>query len=1150
MEIAAEIIGELTALGLKVSVQNQKLLISGDRTNLSKGLLARITAEKENIIACLTPLYSDLEIIEQPIFTAKGTQYTTTGAQRRLWLLSQFDKAGAAYNITVRLNLRGRLDVMALQQSIDLLTARHESLRTIFRFEEGKLEQLVMPAHKVPLTVNDISSLSDLDKEEFIVKSYKDTKNRLFDLASGPLIEIGIIALNTIDSILFITVHHIVSDGWSLKVLTKEILDNYKNICKGISAKMPELLQYGNYAAWLERKTWTLKVLHASFWKLYIPEEPVFLELPTVHRRPAFKSFDGNKARKYIKKPTYDGISALSASAGVTVFNFFRATFALLLAKLTGQKSIPIGIPVSCRTSRVLINEIGLYINTLPFFSRYDPNAAFKQFLQETSLDSWRVLAHQDYPFDMIVSDLGLTGNGHRNPLFDVMMVFNEQVSKNDLSVVSQECGLEITSAEERLYHGKDHEYLDVGAQMDLTFIFGNEPGGEHYLDVEYNSTLFDSKTIQNFIGYYEFIIGQVLAEPDIILSEIRLLSNEQVEVYLKDFNDTAHQFEHSLTVTELFEKVVKEIPGAVAVKHEGAEITYSALNEKANRLVGYIRSRYTIMADTPVAIKLEKSLWMLISILAVLKSGGAYVPINPRHPPQRTDFILNNSSCAAVIDQSLIDDFKALEQNYSGEDTRPLHHPGNLAYIIYTSGSTGQPKGCMLEHRSLVNRLQWMWTDLKFDRSDVILQKTAFSFDVSIWELLMPLCYGAQMVLCNATELLSPKHLKEVVANYSVTCMHFVPTMLNTFLEFDDRLLDTGNLLKSLKKVIASGEALTGEVVNKWYSTSSVPLYNLYGPTEAAIDVTCYKVLPTDVTVPIGKPIWNTQLYIFNEDLQLLPPGIIGEICIGGVGLARGYINQPDLSAEKFCSNPLQPKERIYRTGDLGRWREDGNIEFLGRQDDQVKIRGHRVELGEIENILMTHPDIREAAVVTKKGPRSIDEISAFIVCCRPFFVTELNGFLSSILPDFMLPASYIQLDVLPLNASGKTDKKALKNNGKTGLTALSVYTEAASDLEKQLSEVWRQVLEREKVGVNDNFFDLGGNSLKVLSLVAAIKRHIGTDIPVVKIFQFPTISLLAAELTSTDPENRNTEAEADVLRTASVGVMEQTLSLLNFKI
>jgi amino acid adenylation domain-containing protein len=497
---------------------------------------------------------------------------------------------------------------------------------------------------------------------------------------------------------------------------------------------------------------------------------------------------------------------------------------------------------------------------------------------------------------------------------------------------------------------------------------------------------------LQRLHEHFDQLITLALKDKGQLVKNCTYTSEGEEQLLLHTFNDTAHPYRANQTLVSLFEEQVAAAPDREILKFDKVSLTFRELNETANQLSAYLRKQYGVQPDDRVCIKLERSEWMIIAILGVLKSGGAYVPVDPAYPEERIAYMLGDSNSKVLLDEKELQHFRKQQAQYSKENQQLISRPSGLAYIIYTSGSTGRPKGCMLEHGSIVNRLQWMWEQYGFTKEDVILQKTTFTFDVSVWELFLPLCYGATMVLCHREDIAVPERIVSLIRQHKVSCMHFVPSMMNAF---------TGNLferdtigeeLQSLRLIITSGEALPVQTLKNWYAKVPVPVHNLYGPTEASVDVSFYATSPTDEMVLIGKPVWNTQLYITGQDGQLQSPGIPGEICIAGVGLARGYINNPELTTEKFVNNPFRPGTKMYRTGDIGRWLEDGNIEYIGRKDGQVKIRGHRVETGEVEAVLLDHPDIESCVVTVQSSGGNVNELRACIVSRTLLNIVELR--------------------------------------------------------------------------------------------------------------------------------------------------------------
>lgn len=682
-----------------------------------------------------------------------------------------------------------------------------------------------------------------------------------------------------------------------------------------------------------------------------------------------------------------------------------------------------------------------------------------------------------------------------------------------------------------RLIGEEDADYDRFGL-----FFYIAEQDNKTQVIISYDRDLYATWFIEQAGAHYLRVLSQLLHHPDGIVAEGEILQDTEIRLLQDVFNNTERPFSDQATIPGLFQQQARKTPDAIALVHGPVTMTYRDLNKKANQLAHYLQNRHGIRKEALVGIMTDRGAWMIISLLGVLKAGAAYVPIDPGYPPDRLAFLFADADLALLITDdgrpsavqadkiiSLHED-GAVIHAYPVEDPSPSCGPSNLAYVIYTSGSTGKPKGVMLEHAGVVNRIEWMWRHYGFSDQDVILQKTPFVFDVSVWELFMPLCFGARLVLCNKDIIYDPLRIIACIAEYHITTLHFVPGMLNLFL---DAIRDVHSLqLKSLRHIMASGEALLPEVVKKHYRLLDMPLYNLYGPTEAAVDVTSYETKASDAVIPIGKPIWNIRIYILDQDMNRVPVGVTGELCIAGIGLARAYLNREELTAQRFVKYPLEPGG-LYKTGDYARWMPDGNIEYIGRIDEQVKIRGYRIELGEIENVLLGHPAIESAAVLTRQEQKGERYLVAFFQHKASITDGQLKAYLEARLPDYMVPAFYIAIDQFPLTTSGKTDRKALARYEDIR-SDKEQYKAPSNEWEERLVEIWQQELKIDRIGVASNYFSLGGDSLKAIRLVSRINNTLKTGLDVKDIFTTLTIERLAGFIAAAEDNPADTIADS----------------------
>jgi tyrocidine synthetase III len=1043
--------------------------------------------------------------------------YAVSSSQRRLWVLSRFAEANTAYNVPRVYVFKGDLQIDALQYAFDNLVARHEILRTVFKEdEEGDIRQFIQK--EITFSIAQFDLRNEKDAQGKIKTLVQQECNKPFSLSDGPLLRATTYRAANDEWIFCYVIHHIISDGWSMDVIIKELLQFYNAYVHGQpDALQPLPIQYKDYAAWQQDQLSGVSLgNHKNYWLQQFAGELPVLEFPADKPRPAVKTYHGGAVTRTLPADLANQLNAFAQEQGATLFMSLLAAVNVLLHRYTGQGDIIIGSPIANRQHADLEEQIGYYLNTLALRSRFTGNETFRELLvkvKQVTLDAYE---HQVYPFDELVDELKLHRDTSRHPLFDVMVVLQNAGADNVAAYPKPE-GLEITG------YNQEEQVL---SKFDWLFGFASNEDSIQ-LSLEYNNDIYHQTTAEQLCNHLEQLLKAMLEQPGVAVGEINYLREEERHTLITTFNKTGIDYISNKTLSQLFEEQAAKTPDNVALVFRDKKLTYRELNEEVNQLAAYLKTNYNIQPDDLVAVKMEKNEWMIVSILAVHKSGGAYVPIDPEYPQDRIDYMLEDSKCKLLIDDVELDLFRSEQDNYSSENVECINKSTDLAYVIYTSGSTGRPKGCMVEHRGVVNRLEWLWKQYRFTDKDVMLQKTAFTFDVSVGEIFMPLCFGARVVLCPSDDARWPQRITNLVYDQQVTCLHFVPGMMNAFIAF---LFETENVaeqLKSVRLVLASGEALSPETVNNWYKRMRVPILNMYGPTEASIEVATYEAGVNDSIIPIGRPISNTQLYITGSRNELVPVGVIGEINIAGVGLARGYINKPELTEQKFVANPFEPGQRMYRTGDQGRWLPDGNIEFIGRKDDQVKIRGYRIETGEIENALLAHQEIAAAAVVAKANAQAEKELVAYVVADADISPALLRAHLSKTLPSYMVPSQFVQLPSMPLTASGKTDRKQLLSLQANGMQTGVGYVAPRNTTEEKLVQLWREILGRENIGVKDNFFDLGGHSLKATRLIARIKKEFNTEIDLKNIFHEPTIEVLSDTIINNSWFNASVEEE-----------------------
>jgi amino acid adenylation domain-containing protein len=943
--------------------------------------IAALSPQKRALLALRLKQHSSnrLHIPERP---HNGTfdSLPLSFAQQRLWFLSQLDPTSTAYNIVSVYRVQSRLNVAALEYSLRAIIQRHETLRTTFPIVDGEPKQIISSNVSVTVGVESLQDVPQSKREMEVDRLIREEIQQPFDLTRGPLLRAKLLRVGEDHHVVVFTMHHIISDGWSMDIFYRELTAHYNTFSLGQPTPLPQLpIQYADYAVWQRQQLQgeRLKELLA-FWTRRLNGAPPLLELPADRRRPPTKTSRG--ARSVVRFPfrLTAALKALSQQEGTTLFMTLLAAFQTLLFRYTGQDDLLVGTPVSGRNWIETEALIGFFVNTLVMRTDMSGNPSFRLLLHRVRDGCLEAYEHQDLPFEQVVEIVRPERTLSYAPLVQVTFIL-QNTPKQAWGIP----GLLWTPLR-----------IDRGtAKFDVTLSLTDTPQGLTG-SLEYSTDLFDAATITRMIGHFQTLLEGVVAHADRRLSDLPLLSEAERHQLLVEWNATAAEYPHEQCVHELFEAQATKTPEAIAVVHEEAQLTYAELNARANRLAHHLRT-LGVKPDTLVGICVERSLEMIVGLLAILKAGGTYVPLDPSFPAERLAYMLEDSTPVAVLthapvqarlsaalDGTALDipiiDLEAdaelwVEQPVSNPDPNSIGLTSrHLAYVIYTSGSTGQPKGVMVEHRAVVNRLAWMQSAYGLAAHDAVLQKTPFSFDVSVWELCWPLLNGARLDMARPEGHKDPTYLTNVIQREDITTIHFVPSMLQAFLEHGKSAH-----LDHIKRVVCSGETLPDSLVRHLRELlPHVGLHNLYGPTETTVDATawnCTSDIPL-ASIPIGRPISNTRIYILDGHGEPVPIGVAGEIYIGGAGVARGYLNRPELTTERFLADPFsnEPGARMYRSGDLGRYLADGNIEFLGRNDFQVKIRGFRIELGEIETRLAQHPAVREAVVVAQR-PRAL---------------------------------------------------------------------------------------------------------------------------------------------------------------------------------
>jgi amino acid adenylation domain-containing protein len=1047
----------------------------------------------------------------------EGFVFPLSFAQQRLWFLDQLEPESPLYNVAQAYRMSGLLNEDALHKTFATLVNRHESLRTTISAVEGVPMQFIAETGMIEIPVIDLKSLPVMERENEARRIAAAEFQKPFDIAQGPLIRVNLLRLDDKEHVLLLNMHHIISDGWSIGILMLEMAELYEAYATGQASPLPELpIQYADFAQW-QREWLQGEVLEKqlAYWKKQLGENPPILELPTDNPRPAVQTYRGRRKSLTLADAEFlEELKALSQREDVTLFMTFLAAFQVLIHRYTGQDDIIVGSPIANRNRTEIEGVIGFFVNTLVLRTDLSGDPSFRELLGRVREVTLGAYAHQDLPFEKLVEELQVSRSLAYNPLFQVMFAY-QNTSLRPLKLVN----LTLSPMEIE---------MDT-AKFDLTLDLTEDPNGIIGA-IEYNVDLFNSKYIDLLIGHFKTLLKGIIANPERRISELPILTEGERRRIMKEWNNTRVDYPQDRLIHQIFEARVEKNSDDIAIAFEGQRLTYRELNQRSNQLAHYLQS-LGVGPESIVGIAVERSIEMIVGLYGILKAGGAYLPIDPTYPADRVAYMMEDAKVPVLLTQQrLLDklpphevrtirldtDWDSLIGSQSKENPACKATLENAAYVIYTSGSTGNPKGVINNHAGILNRLLWMQNAYRLTPTDTVLQKTPFSFDVSVWEFFWPLMFGARLIVARPEGHKDADYLVRTIIEEQITTMHFVPSMLQIFLMAKDVERCT-----SLRQVICSGEALPIELQNRFFARLKAKLHNLYGPTEAAVDVTYWECRQESglKTVPIGYPVANTQIYILDRNMQPVPVGIAGELFIGGVQVARGYLHKPELTAEKFIPDPFgeNPQGHLYRTGDLCRYLPDGSIEYLGRLDFQVKIRGNRIELGEIEALLGQHPTVREAAVIAREDTPDDKRLVAYIVCNQnqAAGTGELRDFVKQKLPDFMVPSHFIILDRLPLTPNQKVDRKALPAPEQGDIKSEAIYIAPRNELQRTIQGIWQEALKTSKIGMNDNFFELGGHSLLLVRVYYQLCEVIDKDFSLTDLFRFPTIGTLAEYLT-----------------------------------
>jgi amino acid adenylation domain-containing protein len=1031
-------------------------------------------------------------------------------AQQNLWALDRRGSGSLDCNVLSAFRLDGNLDIEALTRSFSFLVRRHEVLRTTFKTIADQPLQFVAPAQKVMVPVTDLRGVERVERAEQERRLITEEAWASFDLSRGPLMRVRILRTGDSEHVLIKVRHLITGDGWSDDLFLRELITAYEAFTEDHEPQLPELqIQYGDFA---QRQRELLQgeslARELEYWRGQLADLPG-CELPTDRPRQLIQTFSGGAESFELPAALTGALRNLSTNEHTTLFVTLLTGLKVLLMRYCGQEDLVVGTPMANRGRGEIDRLIGLFANTVVMRTKLDGDPTFRGALERVNRTVQGSMEHLDLPIGRLVEELAPQKAGNQNPFFQVMFdlvkAYPQTWKMGKVNLVP--IGMEKRGAKFDL-----RVELTEGVEM----IRGS---------LNYNRDLFDASTIGRMAGHFRTLLEGIAANPEARISKLPILTSAERRQLLVERNDTGRVYPTNVGLHEFIEAQVDRSPDAIAVVCEDEYFSYCEVNRRANRLAHRLR-KLGIGPNAIVGIFAERSVEMIVGLVAVLKAGGAYLPLDPNYPAERLEFMLGDANPAVVLVQSRLEQqlpehsakVVLLEDDFAAEsEMNPVHttNPQNLAYVIYTSGSTGRPKGVMFTHGGICNWLLWVQETCRATADDRIIHKTPFTFDVSLGEIFWSLLAGSQLVVAQPDLHGDSRYLTKMIREKKITVIHFVPSMLSAFLEDQDAAR-----CESLRLVICAGEALSVELQERFFAAlPNAELHNQYGPTEAGV-VTYWKCKrgSGERTVPIGWPIANTQMYILDRAMEPVPAGIVGELYIGGVQVARGYLARPELTGKVFVPNPFG-EDRLYKTGDLARYRTDGAIEFLGRNDHQVKLRGQRIELGEIEAVIKKHEAVRECVVMLRQDGDAPKRLVAYMVASG-LSPQEARQHTTQMLPGYMVPSAFVILQELPLTASGKLDRRALPEP--VALAGANGSVPPRDTLETQLVAMWEKALKLQPIGITDNFFELGGNSLQAMSIFAEIEQTFGKRLPLATLLKMPTVETLAPKVRqATGPED-----------------------------
>jgi amino acid adenylation domain-containing protein len=1145
IELPIKLLARFRRLGVKLWLDGERLRYSAPKGVLTPELTAELAANKAEIVEFLRTARTSEQRTAPPLAPVpRDGELPLSFAQQRLWFLDQLEPNSPVYNIPYAVQLNGALDLAAMERSVNRLLSRHESLRTCFPTNDGQPTQLIRPPEPFTLNIEDLTPLRDELRGAELRRLMDEEARGPFDLAAGPLFRLRLFRLNEEEHVLLVTMHHIISDGWSMGVATRELGALYTADLQGAPSPLPALpVQYADYAAW-QREWLQGEVLdeQISYWRRCLAGAPPVLELPTDKARPPVQSHRGSRVSMQLDPESTRLLKALSRRHNTTLFITVLAGFQALLSRWSGETDIVVGTVVAGRRKAETESLIGFFVNTLAMRTDVSGDPTVAELLARTTEVCLGAFAHQDVPFEKLVEELGIDRDMSRTPLVQVVLVLQNTADES-----LEMAGLRMSEVARGRGAG-----LTGSAKFDLQVTL-NEGAGGIQGTLDYNVDLFEQETVRRMARQLERVLRALGESENLKVSELPLMGEAERKRLLAGWTRKTQEFACDANLVEGFARAAHQNPDTVAVTFAGEEISYRELDRRSNQLAHHLRS-LGVQPEIRIGLFLERSIEIVVAVLGTLKTGAVYVPLEVTLPPERVAFMLEDAGCTHVLTETRVaSQLPSLEQpreraleivtldtvlaEVADENPEPLRvaiDAANAAYVIYTSGSTGRPKGVVVTHGNVMRLMAATEDWFSFAPSDVWTLFHSYAFDFSVWEFWGALLYGGRLVVVPYWVSRSPEEFYELLVREGVTVLNQTPSAFRQLMKAEERLTPESSTPPPLRTVVFGGEALEPASLRPWYDRHDDEhprLVNMYGITETTVHVTYRPLTRADAEnvrgSVIGWRIPDLRLYVLDVAMNAVPPGVAGELYVGGAGLARGYLNRPELTAERFPPDPLAGESgaRLYRTGDVVRLSAGGELEYLRRADDQVKVRGFRIEPGEIESALLSHESIRDAAVIAREDGGD-SRLVAYVVGAPGASVptaSALREHLRHALPEYLVPSAFVTLDSLPLTANGKLDRRVLPAPRHDERNA--EYVAPRTDAERALAEVWQEVLGAGRAGVEDNFFDLGGDSIRSVRVVALARKR-GLNFTVEQLFRHQTIAALVRQLSAAN----NGDARRDV--------------------